>query len=828
MPRSKEFNEEEDDFSLEQNEEDENYCTVRQSLDSMVSRRAEKYKNYSHPSLQKSNENLIEDQIETNKVINSDKISDKISDKSSDYFETANSSSSDSTKMMEKTKKTKESTKENTTREFRVIHRPPLPPSTSKLIHKQIQNFNDFQMKAPNFNDIIDNILSSNANIREYLRELRKNSELDYLLLSKILEKTLVPKSNVHVQTDQQTPTKTYRSVETNTVSPTLNQKQTQTRESRILSYKLLETENLFEKLKIQNNFTSNSNYEIKRTSDLKIEEEPITYESTDFGGEYETEQFSKYESTNKNYETSSSKFCTNCNQTHNEQMRNKTIKIEDKFIGNHDKIHLWNNLLQVDDTSEFSEDTTNQSIKQETTASENQSSTLSDDDQFSVSTRKSTKKSYSSIKSTKSIKSIKSSTKSIRSIKEQLLSERETDLIDRYNRIKECKLKYECEKKEFIELRKQFKNLRKKLNEDKKNELKKDRFENKQKLEFDDYHQPISTKQNQKEPIKEHKKISFNDKYSNGYQCDRHTDLPVYETTSVDDTETFDDTKDEEESYLTDSEYSVLDRSTNHIDTKNVDFIDQDENAEELNQINQDKLNESIKLNQKMNKQNKEISNQGAVRTESKILIETTNLRKKEISEISSQTELTKDGSLSRKTQVTNVKKVPVLVPLINNLQYADSPQFNESLYDNGSQFNTKTPEPIITSPISTAAATPSGIQCKHSRKKHRSNTVEIHSVTPSTTKSCSRPTSAIDLSHQMDDELNNNTINRSKLNQDNGKFFTNSYSESELNAMKKDKHYILNEQMNFGISEPFMAYDSTIYDENKQTKGSKNYSVN
>ena len=36
----------EEKISLEQNEEDKNYCTVRQSLNSMVEKRAKKYKNY--------------------------------------------------------------------------------------------------------------------------------------------------------------------------------------------------------------------------------------------------------------------------------------------------------------------------------------------------------------------------------------------------------------------------------------------------------------------------------------------------------------------------------------------------------------------------------------------------------------------------------------------------------------------------------------------------------------------------------------------------------------------------------------------------------------
>ena len=797
MPTSKEIDEE-TDISLEQTEEDENYCKFRQSLNSMVSKRAKKYKNYSHPCLRKSPDLVGESQIDEDQIINDkDNIkSDKLSVKSSDC-----KLSDNLIEKMDSLGATKD------TNEIRVIHRPPLPPSTSKLIYKQMNlspSLNEFnqtmKQQQANFNDVIENILSSNANIRDYLRELRKNSELDYLLLSKILEKTLIPKSSVYVQTDEQ-PAKTFRSVETNTLSPSLSQKQTQTRESRILSYKLLETENLFEKLKIQQNNYQNSNYEIKRTSDLKNEEEP-TDESIK---QFETNKYeeSKYEASKYQSSTNygKSKYCLDCNQNHqHEQTRSKIIKIKDKFIGSQDKIHLWNNLLQIDNTSEFSEDnsatTTNcTSTKQEcyNTTSENQSSTLSDEDQFSVSTRKSTKKSYSSIKSSKSIKSIK----------DELLSERETDLIDRYKRIKDFKIKYENEKKEFIELRKQFKNLKKKLNDsDKKVKIK-------NKIEFDNYHQPI-LKEQTKEQIKEQKKISFNDddlKFTR-FQCEEHFDLPVYETASVGESTVFDGTKeeeDEEQSYLTDSEYSVLDRTNHMMDSKNVEFIDQDD----------DKRNKQQQLN-------KQHANQAAaVKTESKILIETTNLKKKEISEISSQTELTKEGVLSRKTQVTNVKKIPVLVP-INNLQ-----QF----------INTKTPEPIITSPSNTT--TPSATLQRKSRKKNhqRSNTVEIHSVTPSTTN-CSRPTSALDLNqtespNEQSNELSNairRSINGKLANQaGKGKFFTNSYSEGELNAMKKDKHCILNEQLNFGISEPnFMAYDSTaMYDEARQTKRTKHFTV-
>ena len=832
MNQTKETDEE---FSLEADEEDENYLKLQQSLNSMVSRRARKYKNYSHPCLRKSTEDLISDQINqsdldkveshstnnrsadcsthrssdrklsfNNSSVNSSSVNSSSVNSSSvnspSAYNTANTNSDDrsstSNQMMEKTKSTSKETSKENTHEYRVIHRPPLPPSTSKLIYKQMPNLSEFQAnKTPNFNDIIDSILSSNANIKEYLRELRKNSELDYLLLSKILEKTLVAKRTAYVQTDEE-PMKTYRSVETNTISPALCQKQTQTRESRILSYKLLETENLFEKLKIQNNFT-NSNYEIKRTADLRTEEEPNDHEyerRTEFGNRTQYEE--------RTYESCRRNCCTNCNH----RARNRTIKIEDKFSGNEEKINLWNNLLQVDNTSEYSEDnsnvTTNQSTKQETTtASENQSM-LSDDDHFSVSTRKS-KKSYSSVKSTKSMK-------------DELLSERETDLIQRYKRIKDFKSKYEDEKKEFIELRKQFKNLRRKY-VDKKGSKR-------TKLEFDEYHQPVNkveqsfTKERtlHKEQIKEEKKSSFDYKQPTKYtrfQCEEQFDLPVYET-SIDESETtaFDSTNkdDEENSYLTDSEYSVLDR---HLDrhtneqsnknvqadhTKNVEFIDQESSS-----LNDCRTNQQIE------------SNQSAVKTESKILIETTNMKKKEISEISSQTELTKDGLLSRKTQVTNVKKVPVLVPIVDHLHH----------------YNNKTPEPIIISP--SAATTPSAtLQRKSPKRKQRSNTVEIHSVPPST--NCSRPTSAMDLNHPGDNKTAHSpTIqNRSpKLpSQSKGKFFTNSYSEGELNAMKKDKNSILmNEQLNFGISEPFMAYDSAIYDEEERrdNKMSKIYQV-
>src|SRR5699024_5096119 len=148
------------------------------------------------------------------------------------------------------------------------------------------------------------------------------NSELDYLLLSKILEKTLVPKANIYVQTDRE-PAKSVRSVETQTLSPAVSQKQTQTRESRILSYKLLETENLFEKLKIQSNFAG-SNYEIKRTSDLKLEEDSADGEPDVYSSKRE-------------------KHCSGCKQ-HNlhETSKNRTLKIEDKYTANRDRIHLW------------------------------------------------------------------------------------------------------------------------------------------------------------------------------------------------------------------------------------------------------------------------------------------------------------------------------------------------------------------------------------------------------------------------------------------------------------------------------------------------------
>lgn len=783
MPQTKETDEK---ISLDKNEEDDDYFTVRQGLDSMVSRRAKKYKNYSHPCLQKSTENLISSDINSDKFSESnsssnkhkanDKTDAKIMDKSDTMMEKSSLSSS---------KTTKETSKENkeTVREYRVIHRPPLPPNSSyKLIKTNFSELN--QHKPPNFNDLIDNILSSNTNIREYLRELRKNSELDYLLLSKILEKTLVSKSNAYVQTDQE-PTKQFRTVETNTTNPHLSNKQTQTRESRILSYKLLETENLFEKLKIQNNF--NSNYEIRRTSDLRKLEES---NSKDYESHYEETKFQKE---NKRFE-STGNYCLDCNQAH-DQTRNKTIKIEDKFIGNQDKIQLWNNLLQIDNTSEYSEDNsqiTSINSKQDNTTelsvSENQS-TLSDDDQFSVSTRKS-KKSYSSIKSVKSSKSVKS-TKSTKRIKNEVLNQRENDLIEKYKRIKDFKSKYETEKQEFLELKKQFKNLRKKL---------------KNKNDFDNY-QTREDLQNKSSSAKEQKKISFNEfnkennqpKYTR-FQCEEHYGLPECETTSVDESETTgfgdNDMKEDEESYLTDSEYSIIDRQQN--DNKNVEFIDDCQpNCQNL------------KDNQ---------SNQSTVKTESKILIETTNLKKKEISEISSQTELTKDGFLSRKTQVINVKKVPVLVPTIN--------------YDEVNQFNTKTPEPIVISPTSTPNTPSATLQRKSNRKKHRSNTVEIHSVTPSTNPS-TRPTSAIDLT-QVDQQTNETYkhLNKNKSpippsqmpNQTKGKFFTNSYSESELNSMKKDKNFILNEQLNFGISEPFMAYDSNIYEDRHEDNKSSN----
>ena len=917
-------------FSLEQNEEDENYRKFRKSIDSMVSRRATKYKNYSHPCLQKSAEELVPTNSGANPVSDylvsdypvSQVAGSQTSDHSASYHSASDylvsdhpishylvsdyqardqdsgadpgdqvselsvggeqadesvdpASNSVSRSAMdsltERNKTAKDASKE--AKEYRVIHRPPLPPSTSsKLIHSKPSQFSEFQVKPPNFVDIIDNILSSNTNIREYLRELRKNSELDYLLLSKILEKTLVPKANVYVQTEPIS----VRSVETNTLSPAVSQKQTQTRESRILSYKLLETENLFEKLKIQSNF-ANSNYEIKRTSDLKLEEEcghfkdhykdqcKEHYKDTEYanGDQPVSQTTSRHFESSKSADFRSSSPGKHQEAKHCSCSHEKTTKAEDKY---RDRIHLWNNLLQVDTTSEFSEDNsttcksenqTSQSAKQET-ISENQSSTLSDDDQFSVSTRKS-RKSYSSIKSTKSVKSTKS-TKSIKSIKDELLGEREIDLIERYKRIKDFKLKYECEKKEFIELRKQFKSLKKKLARE---------APSKRTIEFDDYHQPVVRSETSylkerntfKEQIREQKRISFNDeqsKYQTRFECEEQFELPVYETSVADESEStvFEGAKDDE-SYLTDSEYSVLENqnqnsSQNNVQNQNqhnsasnrpdsrsqrvdksVEFIDQDELDRELDGVKN--------LHRSVTNVN---SQQGAVKTESKILIETTNLKKKEISEISSQTELTKEGMLSRKTQVTNVKKVPVLVP-IDGLQYADSSQFSSptqfdrspSRYSGTHQrYNTKTPEPIITSPTSTAAATPSATPSatpqRKSRKKHRSNTIEIHSVTPSTTN-CSRPTSAIDLN---DEAAQNGRLNgsppdhyrTSKLpNQPKGKFFTNSYSEGELNAMKKDKHCILNEQLNFGISEPFMAYDSTIYDEEKQTKRSKIYSV-
>lgn len=120
-------------------------------------------------------------------------------------------------------------------------------------------------------------------------------------------------------------------------------------------------------------------------------------------------------------------------------------------------------------------------------------------------------------------------------------------------------------------------------------------------------------------------------------------------------------------------------------------------------------------------------------MRTESKIVIEVINSRRREVSEVTSYSEVQPDGKITRKTTVTTSKKVPVM---------AIGPATGDPLDErtSGQSFPPrrhpgKTPEPIVTSPLSTKA-TSSPVP------RHAKSMTTMQSVAPS---ECStRPTSA------------------------------------------------------------------------------------
>lgn len=92
-------------------------------------------------------------------------------------------------------------------------------------------------------------------------------------------------------------------------------------------------------------------------------------------------------------------------------------------------------------------------------------------------------------------------------------------------------------------------------------------------------------------------------------------------------------------------------------------------------------------------------------MRTESKIVIEVINSRRREVSEVTSYSEVQPDGKITRKTTVTTSKKVPVMALGAVRMRAETSPDRGPDQSFPPRRHPGKTPEPIVTSPPSTKA---------------------------------------------------------------------------------------------------------------------------
>lgn len=229
-------------------------------------------------------------------------------------------------------------------------------------------------------------------------------------------------------------------------------------------------------------------------------------------------------------------------------------------------------------------------------------------------------------------------------------------------------------------------------------------------------------------------------------------------------------------------------------------------------------------------------------VRTQSTILIEMGDHRSKECAEISSRTELTREGALCRKTSVTS----RTTQPSHPNVTAATAE------YDQRQSFsNVRSPQPIVTSPPTTAATTPSATLRRGQRLPRASSSMSnkdqqgfsIHSMPVSPVPPISRCDSALDL---PDSECESPFDSKSPLNDPRSRSSSKmtaspnrpmhsssastatglgpAYSESALHTNSAPSQSVnLNDRIQMGISAPSVSFDSPLFHSNDSQRHQK-----
>lgn len=122
-------------------------------------------------------------------------------------------------------------------------------------------------------------------------------------------------------------------------------------------------------------------------------------------------------------------------------------------------------------------------------------------------------------------------------------------------------------------------------------------------------------------------------------------------------------------------------------------------------------------------------------LKTQSKVIVTINQPHRREVSEISSETEMGKDGKLQRKTQVTTSTKVPV----IERVEY---PEYRQNVDDDLDDVESHQSQPVITSPQHSSA-----IHSPKSKMSYSHGTILSDFTSPQLT----RPSSSMDINQFM-----------------------------------------------------------------------------
>jgi hypothetical protein len=700
--------------------------------------------------------------------------------------------------------------------EPRVFHRPPLPPTARSRSPASGSPTSPFQLSqvmqsptastsgrnsptgaksvVPQFTTI-EQILANDQSIRLYLKQLRQHSELDYQLLSRVLSLSLVDKTDVESQTDALTATVALLSTATQT-SSVCQHKETQTRESRILSSKLLEAEHMLENFRLHQ---LDSALPAHGTASTRPSEPQLN-------------------------ETERAQLLRNLIQM-NVHETSRVVEAPSR-----DELHVARPIL-----IDWPNDSNPVAVQT--------NDLLSDLDSLSTMDTSAPDLYYQSLASERHVNA------EYRKLRRYLDKyERQRAKLEQFEQLERMHQQMSEVEQEEVMCNGDCGLMQSEL-DDANEPCRMVRLSSGQTLQFDEYHQPIvesddidHRSNSQQGPVK---RVRLPEQQHQVDQVriveedvDESNDEP-HEMRSTHDHFHGSSKESGDEAHLVDDQ-----------DEEDADEADRD-NAEE-EQLNSmlivpdqfqdhdcDRQGQHSLVMNKTRLQSPASVNRFAapcVRTQSTILIEMGDNRGKECAEISSRTELTREGALCRKTSVTS--------RMIQSPNESINPMVTDSTRYANAYANVRSPQPIITSPPTTAATTPSatlrrgqqatGLSSSASSYHERPDGrgVTIHSVPVSPLPPISRCDSALDLpdsgsespfpssatlngKHRVSSVSSHTGHPGSTSTRPNSSGLAPAYSESALHTNAPGVTAgTLNDHIQMGISAPSVSFNSPLFE--------------